>query len=58
MMYVLLEYIGLANSWMTVSLEMIVLLEYINMLVIHQLKSTFCLYVKVTFMHYQETPSA
>ena len=57
-MYVLLEYIGLANSWMTVSLEMIVLLEYINMLVIHQLKSTFCLYVKVTFMHYQETPSA
>ena len=58
MMYVLLEYIGCANILLTVLLEMIVLLEYINLLVIHQLKSTFCLYVKVTFMHYQETPNA
>ena len=37
-MYVLLEYIDCANTWLTVVLEMIVLLEYIDLLIIQGCK--------------------
>ena len=43
-MYVLLEYTSWASVWLTVLLEMIVLLEYIDLLVIQGCKNWSGLY--------------
>ena len=45
-MYVLLEYISQANTWLTVLLKMIVLLEYINLLFIRGCKKVVGLYIR------------